>query len=98
MYVDNMKMAGKKQNIDPMWKICMKDVDPVEPTSFHDHVYMECIQRECKPNETMIHEYRDMIESRISAAATDKLPGCETPRAKTVPWSYDMEGDAQKMR
>ena len=38
MYVDDIKLAGKKQNIDPMWIILMKDVDLGEPTSFLDHV------------------------------------------------------------
>ena len=27
VYVDDIKMAGKKQNIDPMWKVPMKDFD-----------------------------------------------------------------------
>ena len=38
VYVDDVKMAGKKQNIDPMWNILMKDVDLGELTSFIDHV------------------------------------------------------------
>ena len=38
VYVDDIKLAGKKQNIEPMWKIPMKDVDLGEPTSFLDHV------------------------------------------------------------
>ena len=37
-----------------------------------------------------------MFEPQISAGATGKLPGWETPHAKTVAWSYDMEGHAQK--
>ena len=37
-----------------------------------------------------------MFESRISANATEKLPGLEIPHAKTVAWSYDMEGHAQE--
>ena len=27
VYVDDIKLSGKKQNIDPMWKIVLKDVD-----------------------------------------------------------------------
>ena len=39
------------------------------------------------------------VESRISAGAPNKLPGCEKKKlAKTVAWSYDMEGRARKMR
>ena len=32
VYVDEIKLAGKKQNIEPMWKILMKDVDLGDPT------------------------------------------------------------------
>ena len=39
MYVDDIKFAGKKQNLDPMWKLINKEVDLGEPTSFLDHVY-----------------------------------------------------------
>ena len=31
-------LAGKKQNIDPMWKVLNKEVDLGEPTSVLDHV------------------------------------------------------------
>ena len=33
-YVDDIKLAGKKQNINPMWKLLNKEVDLGEPTSF----------------------------------------------------------------
>ena len=41
--VDDIKMAGKKQNLAPMWKKLIKNVDLDEPTSFLDHVYLGCI-------------------------------------------------------
>ena len=41
-------MVGKKQNIDSMWKILMKDVDLGEPASFLDHVHLGCTERECQ--------------------------------------------------
>ena len=40
MFVDDIKPAGKKQNLDPMWKVHNKEVDLGEPTSFLDHVYL----------------------------------------------------------
>ena len=49
-------------------------------------------------NEIIIDEHRKMFKSRIAAAATEKITRCETPHAKMVAWSYDMEGHAQKMR
>ena len=51
VYVDDMKMAGKKQSMAPMWKKLMKRADLDEPTSFLDHVFLGCTQRDCKPNE-----------------------------------------------
>ena len=38
--VDDIKLAGKKQNIKPMWKVLNKEVDLGEPTYFLDHVYL----------------------------------------------------------
>ena len=38
VYVDHIKLAGKKQNLSPTWKIFMSTVDLGEPTSFLDHV------------------------------------------------------------
>ena len=37
VYVDDIKLAGKRQNISPTWKILQKDVDLGEPTSFLEH-------------------------------------------------------------
>ena len=51
VYVDDIKLAGKKQKVSPTWKIRMKDVDLGEPTSFLDHVYLGCIQRECETSQ-----------------------------------------------
>ena len=46
---DDTKLAGKKQNIDPMLKILFwKNVDLGEPTSFLDHVYLGCIKDHLK--------------------------------------------------
>ena len=41
------------------------------------YVYLGCTQRECKPNEIVIEQDTKMFESRISAGATEKLPGWE---------------------
>ena len=74
MYVDDIKLAGKKQNINPTWKILMKDVDLGEPTSFLDHVYLGSTQRQSEISKDVVDNYRTMFESRISAGATEKLP------------------------
>ena len=96
VYVDHIKIAGKKQNMAFMWKKEMKNVDPDEPNSFLDHVHLECTQRECKPSEIISEEKTKMFESSISAGATEQLPVWEKPQAKTVAWSYDMEEHDRK--
>ena len=95
-YLDDTKMAAKKQNMAPMWKKLMKNVDMDEPTSFLDHVYLGCTQRVRKPNETITEQYKKMFESRNFAGASDKLLGWEKPHGQTVAWSYDTEGHARK--
>ena len=100
VYVDDRKLAGQRQNTNPTWKILMKDVDLGEPTSFLDHVYLGCTQRECQISKDIVGNYRSMFESKISAGATEKLPetnATEKPNAETTSsWSYDMEGHAKK--
>ena len=59
--VDDIKLAGKKQNIDPMWKLLDKEVDLREPTSFLDHVYLGCIQRQFEINKDIVDNYRTMF-------------------------------------
>ena len=72
VYVDDMKLAGKKQNIDPMCKVLNKEVDLGEPTSFLDHFYLGCTQRQCEISKDIVDYYRAMFESRISAGGTEK--------------------------
>ena len=94
MYVDDIKSAGKKQNIDPMRKVLDKEVDLGEPTSFLDHVYLGCTRRQCETSKDIVDNYRAMFESRISAGGPDKLPYSENFRISS--WSRDMEGHAKK--
>ena len=92
--MDDIKLAGKKQNIDPMWKVLNKEVDLGEPTSFLDHVYLGCTQRQCQTSKDIVDNYRTMFESRISAGGVEKLPFPQNLSISS--WSYDMEGHAKK--
>ena len=69
------KLAGKKQNLDPMWKVLNKEVDLGEPTSFLDHVYLGCTQRQCQISKDIVDNYRTMFESRISAEKSFHILG-----------------------
>ena len=95
MYVDDIKLAGKKQNFDPMWKLLDEEVDLGEPTSFLDHVYLGCTQRQCEISKNIVDNYRTMFESRISAGGVEKLPFPQNLRISS--WSYDMFGHAKNV-
>ena len=56
VYVDDKKLAGKKQNINPMWKLLNKEVDLGEPTSFLDHVYLGRTQRQCEISTQQLYK------------------------------------------
>ena len=49
-----------------------------------DLVYLECTQRECKPNETIVEKHTKMFESRVSGGATEKLLEWEKLHAKQL--------------
>ena len=74
VYVHDISLAGRKQNLNPVLKKMMKLVDA---TSFLDHVYLECTQCKCKLNKSIVDKDRKMFEQRISVGATEKAPGWE---------------------
>ena len=77
-----------------MWKVLNKEVDLGEPTSFLDHVYLGCTQRQCQTSKDTVDNYRAMFESRISKGGVEKLPFPQNLRISS--WSCDMEGHAKK--
>ena len=92
--MDDIKLAGKKQHIDPMWKVLHKEVDLGEPTSFFDHENLGCTQRQCEKSKDTVDNYRAMFEPRISAVRTEKLLYSENFRISS--WSYDMDSHAKE--
>ena len=87
VYVDDIKLAGKKQNINPMWKVLNKEVDLGEPTSFLYHVYLGCTQRECQISRNTVDNYRDLFESRMPAGGIKKLLCSEKSEGNMSSWS-----------
>ena len=94
VYVDDINLAGKKQNIDAMWEVLNKEVDLGEPTSFLDHENLGCTQRQCQISKDSVDNYRARFESRISAGGVEKLPFPQNLRISS--WSYDVAGHAKK--
>ena len=61
VHVDDIKFAGEKQHIDPMWKVLNKEVDLGEPTAYFDHVNLGCTQRQCEISKDIVDIYRTMF-------------------------------------
>ena len=83
VYVHDIKLAGKIQNINPMWKVLNKEVDLREPTSFFDHVYLECTQGQSEISKIFVDNYRTMFESRIRFDINPKAPWSRTGSLKS---------------
>ena len=83
--VDDIKMAGKTQNMAPKWKKLTKNVDTDEPKSFLDSTWDALSGK--------AHQMKQSLNSthKSRPGATEKLPGWQKPYARTVVWSYDME-------
>ena len=79
-----------------MSKVLMKEVDLGDPTSSLDHVYLGCTGRECETSRNVVDNYRNMFESRISAAAKGKPPCSGKPDADISSCSNDVEGHSKK--
>ena len=61
VYVDDIKLAGKKQILDLMWKLLNKEVDLGELTSFLDHVYLGCTQRQCEISKDIVDKLQNHV-------------------------------------
>ena len=64
VYVDDIKLVGKKQNLDPMWKVLNKEVGLGQPTFFLDHIHLGCNQRQGEISKGVVDNYRTMFECR----------------------------------
>ena len=84
VFVDDIKLAGKKQNIDPMWRLLNKEVDLGEPTSFVDHVNLGRTQRQMVLLERNLHGHplagllwERQIEKALKELGWEKVPNWE---------------------
>ena len=94
--VDDIKLAGKRRNIDPMWKVLNKEVDLGEPTSFLHHVYLGCTQRQSEISKDIVDNYRAMFESQNFRGVELRKLTILLRILRISSWSYDMGGHAKK--
>ena len=84
---------GWKEKINPMWEVLNKEVDLGEPTSFLDHLYWGCTQRQCEnkqrywqlQNHVRIQNFRG-VNLKTTILGNIRISSC----------SYDMQGHAKK--
>ena len=65
-------------------------------TTFLDHIFGSCTQRECQISQSIEDNQRKMFKSRVSAGTMEKLPVSRKSDANISSWSFDMEGHAKK--
>ena len=85
VYVDYIKMDGKKQNNNPMWTVLNKKlIWEKQHLSLMPYI-LDCTQRQYEISKDIVDNYKIMFESRISAGATEKLPCSKNVRISS--WS-----------
>ena len=63
VYVDDIKnWLERNTTLIRCGKFLNKEVDLGEPTSFLDHVYLGCIQRQCEISNDIVDSYRTIAE------------------------------------
>ena len=80
-YVDDYKMAGKKENIAPMWATLRANgLELEESVSLKSNVYLGCAQREIVPDMTLLAAKREMMERLCHGdGSTGKPDGTNIP-------------------
>ena len=76
-YVDDIKLTGKKQNIDPMKKVLMKDLIWENRHHSLTLIIWVALKENAEISMDIVENYRTMFETKICAGATEKLPYSE---------------------
>ena len=95
VYMDDITLAGKKQNIDPMWKVLNKEVDLGEPTSFPRSCKHWCVLKDNAKQAKILWTITEpCLNHEFPRAELKSLPYSKNFRISS--WSFDMEDHAKK--
>ena len=61
--VDDIEMAGRRQNLNPMWKTLMNLVELGEPTSCLDHVHVS-VNRTKVSHESLLEQLKSYLDRK----------------------------------
>ena len=79
-YVDDYKMAGKTENIGPMWATVRKNGSELEESvSLKSNVYLGCAQREIVPDMDLMFAKREMMSRLCDGTGSGKPEGTNIP-------------------
>jgi hypothetical protein len=82
-YVDDYKMAGKKENIGPMWATLRSNGLELEPAvSLKSNVYLCCAQREIQPDMDLLFAKREMMTRLCHGSGSGKPLSTNIPDLK----------------
>jgi hypothetical protein len=89
-YVDDYKMAGKKESIKPMWELLRKEGLDLEPSvSLKENVYLGCGQKEIEPPLALICQKREMFSRICHSGSTGKPDASNIGQLKDAPSSNE---------
>ena len=78
VYVDDLKMTGKAENIAPMWKEISKYLKLDPPTKFHNSVYLGCEQFAFKPTQADLDYQRTFYDASFADDHTQIIAADDT--------------------
>ena len=70
VYVDDFHMAGRAENLAPMWAKLRKTMDIDEAVPFHNNTYLGCTQVDVPVDEKMMQSKRDLIATIMTRKDT----------------------------
>ena len=94
VYVDDIKLAGKKQNINPMWKVLNKRSRFGRTNIFPWSCILGLHSTSMWSKPKILWTITE-FESRISAVGLEKLPFPQNLRISS--WSYDMRWTSSRL-
>ena len=67
VYVDDVKVAGKAENLAGLWAALKTKVDLDPPSPMNHQVYLDCTQHDVPPITRLTNKKQDMFRQLITA-------------------------------
>ena len=94
VHVDDIKVTGKKQNLDPMWKVLNKEVDLVQTNILPWSCILGLHSTTMRNKQGYCEQLQNHVRISNSSGETEKLSFPQNLRISS--WSCAIEGHAKK--